>query len=69
MTVVLVLPMVTVKGMRFDSYRVLVNRLLSGSLGGFVRVMRCVGFIWCSGVVSGRILNVKTSFEEDEKAE
>ena len=69
MTVVPVLPAVTAEGMRFDTYTVLVDRLLSGVLGGFVRVMRCVGFIWCGGVVTGRILNVKTSFDEDEKPE
>lgn len=69
MTVVPVLPAVTAEGMRFDTYTVLVKRLLSGGLGGFIRVMRCVGFIWCGGVVWGRILNVKTCLEEDEKPE
>ena len=69
MTVVPVLAAVTAEGMRFDTYTVLVDRLLSVVLGGFVRIMRCVGFIWCGGVISGRILNVKTSFEEDEKSE
>jgi hypothetical protein len=69
LTVIPVLPTVTAGDMRFDTYTVLVNRLLSGGLGGFVRVMRCVGFIWCGCVISGWILNVKTSLEEDEKTE
>ena len=69
LTVIPVLPTVTAEGMKFDTYTVLMNRLLSVSLGGFVRVMRCVGFIWRGGVISGCILNVKKSFEEDEKTE
>jgi len=69
LTVIPVLPTVTAENMKFDTYTVLVKRLLSEGVGGFVRVMRCVGFIWSGGVISGWILNIKTSFEEDEKTE